>query len=52
MLENVFNLVTHDGGNTFNVMQDSLKNLGYTIIQLKNLNLKLLKIFSPLFCLT
>lgn len=31
MLENVFNLVTHDGGNTFKVMQDSLKNLGYTI---------------------
>ena len=31
MLENVFNLVTHDHGNTFKVMQESLRNLGYTI---------------------
>ena len=31
MLENVFNLVTHDKGNTFKVMKESLANLGYTI---------------------
>ena len=31
MLENVFNLLTHDKGNTFRVMQDSLHNLGYEI---------------------
>lgn len=31
MLENVFNLVTHDKGNTFKVMQKSLNDLGYTI---------------------
>lgn len=31
MLENVFNLVTHDKGNTFKVMKNSLENLGYTI---------------------
>lgn len=31
MLENVFNLVTHDKGKTFKVMQESLKSLGYTI---------------------
>ena len=31
MLENVFNLVTHDKGNTFKVMKESLANLGYPI---------------------
>ncbi len=31
MLENVFNLVTHDKGNTFRVMKECLSNLGYTI---------------------
>lgn len=31
MLENVFNLVTHDHGNTFKVMTTTLKQLGYKV---------------------
>lgn len=31
MLENVFNLVTHDKGRTFRIMQENLKKLGYSI---------------------
>lgn len=31
ILENVKNLATHDKGNTFKVMLDSLENLGYTV---------------------
>lgn len=31
LLENVKNLKTHDGGNTFRVIEQTLKDLGYTI---------------------
>ena len=39
MLENVFNLVTHDKGNTFKVMKQTLEELGY-IVEYKVLNAK------------
>ena len=31
ILENVFNLINHDKGNTFNVMKKNLEELGYTL---------------------
>ncbi len=37
MLENVFNLVTHDKGNTFKVMKEKLSQLGY-MVEYKILN--------------
>lgn len=37
-LENVKNLVGHDNGNTFNVIIDTLKNIGYTHIKYQVLN--------------
>lgn len=39
MLENVFNLVTHNNGKTFRIMKETLENLGY-IVEYKILNAK------------
>ena len=39
LLENVFNLVTHDNGNTLHTMIEKLNNLGY-IVEYKILNAK------------
>ena len=47
LLENVKNFFTHDGGNTFKVVQNTLGELGYSVFpQLRFMQTLLMKIWS------